>query len=76
MWCRARGCPWDNTRICEQAAKGKHLDLLKWGRAQGCPWEYDRVKAWASLNGDQKMIAWLEGQAEKEMESDVRRLAP
>jgi hypothetical protein len=29
-WAKARGCPWENTRICEYAAEDGHLEVLKW----------------------------------------------
>jgi len=58
-WLREHNCPWDNTRICQQAAKVKSLEMLKWARENGCPWEFERVKAWATLNNDKKMLDWL-----------------
>ena len=37
-WARAKGCDWDNDKMCMIAAGGGQLEVMKWFRAQGSPW--------------------------------------
>ena len=37
------GCPWDE-RVCEEAAKKGHLDVLKYVTENGLPWNEENTK--------------------------------
>lgn len=57
MFARENGCEWD-TRVCEYAARGGHLELIKWARAHDAPWDINASHA-AYSNQHQEVLAWI-----------------
>jgi len=55
-WAKDMGCPWD-TRICEYAAQGGHLEVLKWAWERRCPWD-SRVCSYAAESGHLDVLRW------------------
>ena len=43
--------------LCEAAAKGGHLEVLKWARENGCPWD-ENTCAYAALGGHLEVMKW------------------
>ena len=59
QWMRAQypPCPWDS-RVCNEAARGGHLEVLRWARSQGCPWDGRAPRA-AAEGGHLEVLKWL-----------------
>jgi hypothetical protein len=49
FWLRSIGCDWDES-VCEAAATGNHLELLKSLRSNGCPWSEETLDMAVSEN--------------------------
>ena len=43
--------------LCEDAARGGHLEVLQWARANGCPWD-EKTCAGAAEGGHLGMLKW------------------
>ena len=47
----------DKTRVCQWAAWGGHLEMLKWTRENDCPWNEDTCAA-AAEGGHLEVLMW------------------
>ena len=43
--------------LCEDAARGGHLEVLKWARENGCPWD-ERMCTYAAEGGHLEVLKW------------------
>ena len=55
-----RPFPWTH-RVCSNAAKCGHFEMLKWAKEQGCPWD-EMTFAMAAEFGDIQVLKWLKEQ--------------
>lgn len=62
QWLRSQSCSWDSL-VCEKAAAGGHLEVIKWCRSQHprCPWSSDVLNAAAEV-GQLDIIRWARQQ--------------
>ena len=44
--------------LCEDAARGGHLEMLKWARENGCPWDELTCAAIAAYGGHLEVLKW------------------
>jgi hypothetical protein len=47
----------DKTRVCQWAAWGGHLEMLKWTRENDCPWD-EETCAGAAAHGHLEVLKW------------------
>jgi hypothetical protein len=55
-WAKANGCPW-NEKVCSNAARGGHVDVLRWARENECPWD-EWTCAYAARGGHLNVLEW------------------
>ena len=48
--------------MCESAALGGHLDVLKWARENGCPWMSGHICTRAAQHGRLHVLKWAHAQ--------------
>lgn len=39
IWARNNGCAWNGPAVCNRAARGGHMGILKYARENGCSWD-------------------------------------
>jgi hypothetical protein len=55
---RARGVPWD-WKVCAQAARHSHLDVLRWAHSRGCPLNAEHACQMAAYINHFEMLQWV-----------------
>ena len=56
-WLRENGFYW-NEWVCEEAARGEHIDILEWARINGCNWDLQTCYA-AYEGGHPEVLKWM-----------------
>ena len=67
---RKERCPWD-VRVCAEAARHGHLELLVWARKRKCKWD-ERTCLLAAHSGHLHVLKWARSRGAR-MRAPIRR---
>ena len=56
--------------LCESAAKGGHLEVLKYSIENGCPWDRRECEDFAKIGHHLEILKYLRGKPPLEQEVD------